>query len=117
MNMYVNYSCIELCLSLFVDVTYHILFDGGTINSNNQKVYHVSVPYDAPLQSSVVKLTAKAVDAVGRPAEQPVKYSIIKQRSASNEAINFFQIEEETGVILTKKVSTKHAFSILVLTR
>ena len=55
-----------------------------------------------------MKLTAKAVDAVGRPAEKPVKYSIIKQQSASNEPINFFQIEEETGVILTKKVSKCH---------
>jgi len=85
------------------NITYHVLFDGGVVNSNNQKVYHVSVPYDAPLQSSVLKLTAKAVNSVGKPAEKPVKYSIIKQRSASNEAINFFQIEEETGVILTRK--------------
>lgn len=63
------------------------------------------MPYDAPLQTSVLKLTAKAVDSVGQSAEKPVKYSIVKQSSNLNPVIDIFHIEEKTGVILTKKVS------------
>ena len=86
-------------------MTYRILFDGGVVNSNNQMVYHETLPYDTPLHTTVKTITAKAVDSSGRAAEKAVKYSIIKQISDDNQVVDVFKIEEKSGVILTKKVS------------
>lgn len=70
------------------------------------------MPYDAPLFSSVKKLKAKAVDGSGRSADKPVKFSIIKQSSNLRPAIDIFQIEEDSGVILLGKVCLFWRFSV-----
>eukprot|EP00794_Sanderia_malayensis_P015330 gene15330-16907_t len=87
----------------FGDVTYQVEFQGGVINHNNQKVFHVTLAHDAPLHSEVIKLKAKAIGSNGKPATKLVKYYIIEQNNKTANINDVFQIEEETGLILTKK--------------
>ena len=89
---------------MFADVKYEIQFDDGVINSNNQKVYRVTVAYDAPLHSEVTHLNAKAVGSDGKIAEKPVKYYILEQNNRSADVNEVFQIDETSGIITTKKV-------------
>ncbi|XP_065060841.1 uncharacterized protein LOC135688065 isoform X3 [Rhopilema esculentum] len=84
-------------------IRYNVVFEGGTINSKNQKVYHAAVPYDAPLESPVYRLIAKALDSNGNTAEKPVKYYIIEQNNKSRDANEVFHIEEDSGYIVTRK--------------
>ena len=65
------------------------------------------MPYDAPLESPVFRLIAKALDSSGNTAEKPVKYYIIEQNNKSRDANEVFHIEEDSGYIVTRKVRQK----------
>ncbi len=84
-------------------MTYKVQFEGGVINHNNQKVFPVTLAYDAPLHSDVIRLRATATGSDGNLAEHPVRYYIIEQNNQSTD-LNAFHIEEKTGLITTSQV-------------